>query len=299
MRTLSRILIGLISLTAVAGAGLLAAAPAQAASQRGGQITRSEVISRAAFWYNERNSLVYDSSRDSSSFYPDPGGDMYAPDCSGFVSMAWHVAFGQPNESAGGYNTQHLPDISTEISFQSLQPGDLINDFYHHAILFNAWEPDHVHFSYYSFGSSPIAFVTHASQSDSTWSSHPVSEYKFYRYNNIVDDQPPTVRVAGVFNPSANTVEVYFNSGGTLMEKYWTSSGWHGPVGLTPGITGNPAAVSDPVNGNLEVYFNSGGTLTEKVWSPAGWSANIALASGMSGDPSVVYNPTAHTMEIY
>ncbi|MFC4149554.1 FG-GAP repeat domain-containing protein, partial [Micromonospora mangrovi] len=161
---------------------------AHAASSIGGSITRSEVLDRARFWYDQRASLQYDNSRNSSSFYPDPQGTMYAPDCSGYVSMAWHVALGQPNESAGGYNTSQLPSISTEISFDSLRPGDLIDDVSTHAILFEAWEADHVHFSYYSFGSSPIAHVTHASRSDSSWSGHPVGDYRFFRYNNIIED---------------------------------------------------------------------------------------------------------------
>jgi hypothetical protein len=86
---------------------------------------------------------------------------------------------------------QCVPLLTSPLSsFNDLLPGDLLDDTVapdHHAILFDAWEADHVHFSYYSFGSSPISHVPHASQADMYWAGHPVNRYTFWRYKNIVE----------------------------------------------------------------------------------------------------------------
>jgi GH25 family lysozyme M1 (1,4-beta-N-acetylmuramidase) len=104
-----------------------------------------------------------------------------------------------------------------------------------------------------------------------------------------------------VYNPTASTVEVYFNSGGTVAEKYWTQSGgWSQTITIGGSITGSPYAIADPMNGNVEVYFNSGGTLTEKYWNKTnGWSQAIPIGGSISGNPAAVYNPVASTIEVY
>jgi hypothetical protein len=55
--------------------------------------------------------------------------------------------------------------------------------------------------------------------------------------------------VSAVFNPQSGSMELYFNSGGTLTEKYWSASGWYGPVNLGASISGVPAAIANPVTG--------------------------------------------------
>ena len=63
--------------------------PAQAASTAGGPITRSEVLSRAQSWVDR--GLTYSSG----SMTNGPGGGSYNRDCSGLVSMAWHLTSNQ------------------------------------------------------------------------------------------------------------------------------------------------------------------------------------------------------------
>ena len=162
---------------------------AEADSTVGGQITRSETLTRARDWFNRKPQLTYDNSRAAGTLVSDiDGAHKYGTDCSGYVSMAWHLKPG----SYGGLNTGSLPSVSTAIDRGDLKPGDLLDDVPDgHAVLFEAWESDHVHFSYYSFGSTPIKHITHFSFSDSTLSGHPTANYKAYRYKNIIEDAAP------------------------------------------------------------------------------------------------------------
>src|SRR5262245_53344488 len=75
----------------------------QAESVMGGTITRSEVLARAQYWVDI--GVKYNLTRQSGTLQPDrEGGHRYGPDCSGLVSMAWHLEPG----SFGGLNTGGL-----------------------------------------------------------------------------------------------------------------------------------------------------------------------------------------------
>jgi VCBS repeat protein len=177
---------------------------AGAVSAVGGQVTQTEVLARARNWYDRRNSLRYDNSRRHLATDVD-GAHRYGQDCSGFVSMAWHLKPG----GSGGPNTRTLPNYARTIARQELQPGDLLDDVRDgHAILFEAWERDHVHFSYYSFGSNPIKHITHFTFAAKTMSGHPTAHYQAYRYTKIVAPprpKPPTPAPAPVVDPSMST----------------------------------------------------------------------------------------------
>jgi VCBS repeat protein len=155
----------------------------------GATITRSEVLERARDWFTRNPQLTYDKSRAASTLIADvDGAHRYGPDCSGMVSMAWHL---QPG-SVGGLNTGTLPSVSDEIAGSSLLPGDILDYPSEHTILFEAWESDHIHFSYYSFGHTPMSHYTHASLEDGDGSGKlagwPVGLYHAYRYRNVIDD---------------------------------------------------------------------------------------------------------------
>jgi len=143
---------------------------AAALSSPGGRITRTEVLARAADWYDRRHDPDMTYSMTSKTW---DGGHtrQYRRDCSGCIGMAWH-----PNADP---NTQGLDDsaCTTPISRSELLPGDLLDDtvdddggrYPFHAILFGGWENSaRTRFWYYSFGSTPLDKVTGASFSDST-----------------------------------------------------------------------------------------------------------------------------------
>ena len=55
---------------------------------------------------------------------------LYGNDCSGFVSAAWGIS---------RHTTRSLPDVSREISYNDLQPGDILNKAGSHVVLFGGW----------------------------------------------------------------------------------------------------------------------------------------------------------------
>ncbi|MEV6211703.1 hypothetical protein [Kitasatospora sp. NPDC051914] len=160
---------------AVATTAFTATAAHAASSSVDGQITRSEIIQRAQFWYGK--SIAYNQG----GSYPDSSGRLYRTDCSGYVSMAWHLGTSE--------NTQSLADSRTyEISRKDLKPGDILNSYYNHVILFEKWDDAaHTKFSYYSFGSTPVRHATGVSINAASFDGHPNSEYKALRYKNVVD----------------------------------------------------------------------------------------------------------------
>lgn len=96
-------------------------------------ITRSEVRDRAQFWVDR--SVPYSENAN----YPDPQGRNYRTDCSGYISMAWHLG-----ESA---NTASLLNYSTRLnSFDDLEQGDALDRTgpnvpwdVQHVVLFDHW----------------------------------------------------------------------------------------------------------------------------------------------------------------
>lgn len=95
-------------------------------SSVGGAISRSEVLSRAQNWINR--GIWYSES----NYATDIQGKSYRTDCSGFVSMAWHL---QNSEV-----TWTLPNFATKLSsYDQLQPGDMIDHTSTHVVLFVRW----------------------------------------------------------------------------------------------------------------------------------------------------------------
>ncbi len=69
--------------------------------------------------------IIYDAKSTINSIYS------AGVDCSGFVSRSW-----------GGnsrYTTRSIPDAATEITFEELQPGDVLNKAGNHVVMFLYW----------------------------------------------------------------------------------------------------------------------------------------------------------------
>jgi hypothetical protein len=109
------------------------------------------VISRAQFWLNK--GIVYNN--DGS--YPDPQGKNYRTDCSGYVSMAWHL-----DHSRVTFDPDNLANVATLIGKNDLRAGDLmmavgVGD-QGHAVLFEGWDDAaHTKYSAYEFGATPVS----------------------------------------------------------------------------------------------------------------------------------------------
>lgn len=96
-------------------------------------ISRADIISRGQYWITKHVPYSMDAT------YPDPEGTDYRTDCSGFVSMAIHI-------SPPGLSTVTLPEVSTKIAWDDLQPGDFVGTLGTgtggadgHVTLFHSW----------------------------------------------------------------------------------------------------------------------------------------------------------------
>lgn len=185
---LARLILGLSlavsSGVVVAVADAVVAIPtvAHAASAIDGPITRAEIISRAQFWLNK--GIIYGSGN-----YPDPQGKGYRTDCSGYVSMAWHL--GSSRVTYDDPIVGNLAAVSTRITKEQMQPGDMMMALgvgaAGHAVLFAGWaDAAHTRYNAYDFGSTPVRY-----RSDSTGGAVPYPYFTDgrtflpYRYNNI------------------------------------------------------------------------------------------------------------------
>ncbi|WP_214105773.1 FG-GAP repeat domain-containing protein [Acrocarpospora catenulata] len=186
------------------------AIPAHAASSPDGTITRSEVLARAQNWVDR--GVRYNLTRASNTLYTDVEGDnKYGPDCSGLVSMAWHIT---ANAGKGGNSTTDFEGWSGKTylaSLHDLLPGDAILKS-GHIELFAGWKnsSDHTQGAWtYSLNGGPDPdgdgwqddwakgpnANSHGQKGDESWSS--MQNYRPIRYKNIVDDtvapsSPPT-----------------------------------------------------------------------------------------------------------
>jgi cell wall-associated NlpC family hydrolase len=91
----------------------------------GGTITRAEVLERSSRWVEL--GVPYSQAR----YYPDQEGRLYRTDCSGFVSMAWHLG--------SSLVTDTIPNVTMPISKDDLRPGDALNAPGKHVVLFVGW----------------------------------------------------------------------------------------------------------------------------------------------------------------
>ncbi|MFB4262197.1 FG-GAP repeat domain-containing protein [Nonomuraea sp. GTA35] len=177
---------------------------AHAASSPDGKITRSEVLARAQNWV-DRN-VRYNLTRRPNTLVTDAEGDnKYGPDCSGLVSMAWHIT---ANSGKGGNSTVDFAGYSGKItlgSLHDLKPGDAILRS-GHMELFARWKNEQDHsqgaWTYSLNGGSDSdgdgweddwakgpAVNSHGERGDESWAS--MQSYTPIRYKNIVDDHVP------------------------------------------------------------------------------------------------------------
>ncbi|BAJ28904.1 MULTISPECIES: hypothetical protein [Kitasatospora] len=269
---------GAIATTAVTVA---TATTAQAASSVDGQITRGEVIQRAQYWYGK--TIAYNQG----ATYPDSSGRAYRTDCSGYVSMAWHLG--------ASPSTQGLPGYATEIPRSQLKAGDILNSFYDHVILFEKWDDAaHTTFSYYSFGSTPVKHRTGISINAATFDSHPNGDYKAYRYNKIVDDTPSTTAAGTAHVEIIGSDGAMYNNDANYTTGTWSVWSQMDSASLT--------YLASASTGNTSHYYAvaaDGGLYTRDADYAAGtWSDWAPVPGGASGAKGLTATATGNTVHL-
>lgn len=78
----------------------------------GGPVTPETAIDRGADWIHAPNPPTYDQG----GSFPDRYGKSYRTDCSGFVSMTWHLETSLTTES--------IESVAHRVSWDQVQPGD-------------------------------------------------------------------------------------------------------------------------------------------------------------------------------
>lgn len=157
---------------------VVAAAAVKPASSINGSISASEILSRAASW----NGTPYSTT----TYKYGPGNDVsYRTDCSGYVSMAFHLS--------SSLTTVTLPSVVHSISKDDLQPGDILGVLGSgtggnagHVLIFDGWA-NSAHTEYNAWENSGDQGVHHGAIPYPYWpntSGPAASLYKPYRYNN-------------------------------------------------------------------------------------------------------------------
>ncbi|WP_146103767.1 hypothetical protein [Nonomuraea solani] len=222
---------------------------AHAESSPGGRITRSEVLARAQNWV-DRN-VRYNLTRLPNTLVTDAEGDnKYGPDCSGLVSMAWHIT---ANSGKDGNSTDDFAGYSGKVNLSSLHqllPGDAIlrNG---HMELFARWknEQDHTQgaWTYSLNGGSdsnndgwqddwakgPVV-NSHGDRGDESWAS--MQNYTPIRYKNIVDDLAPVSGadfdpdgIGDIFSETTGTLSIWNGEGNNnFATRQEIGGGWSG-----------------------------------------------------------------------
>ncbi|MEV7534365.1 M23 family peptidase [Streptomyces hydrogenans] len=257
------------------------AAAAGVSSDRGGPVTRAEVMWRAQYWVDMAPPYS------QGAYEPGPGGDYdYRTDCSGFVAMAWHLD--------ANPNTQGLPGFSHEIARGELRAGDILNSYYNHVIIFHEWVDDRGGFSYYSFGggSSGVEPPGHFYGNINAGSidGHPNGDYRALRYDGIVEDSGPPARPHPV--PSGRVVSARsadgrletFAAGADGVYHSWqteVNGGWS-PWQFKGGPRNAQLALAPNADGRLELFALSDGTF-DHMWQTGpstGWSGWANFGTG-------------------
>jgi hypothetical protein len=198
-----------------------------ATADRGGAtITRAEVLTRAENWFKQRAQIPYNQG----GKFPDEEGQAYRTDCSGFVSMAWHLT--------SQVNTRSLPSIAHVIAKSDLQTGDVLdaaqgagNYDTGHVVLFVRWtSPAETSYVGLEFGGTPIE--DHVIPYP-YFKSDPRT-YVPYRYNHIVNDDG-TASAPVVAAPKNSSVAFYTPTSGQLRV---LRNGTAAPV--SPSLAGTP-----------------------------------------------------------
>ncbi|MDD5035846.1 MAG: hypothetical protein PHE55_13930 [Methylococcaceae bacterium] len=150
----------------------------------GGTITRSEIISRANYWVSLNPAPHYYWDADTRFWVTDPLERLYRPDCSGYVSMAWHLGVSR--------STVDLINEAYAIRKNQLAAGDIMGTLgagtdgdHGHVRIFHKWDNTaHTLYSAYDFGATPPKYKTGIKYPDTNMYNVPL---KPYRYRKVSD----------------------------------------------------------------------------------------------------------------
>jgi hypothetical protein len=242
-------------------------------------VTAAEVVARARYWLDK--GIPYSKS----ASYPDAAGRNYRTDCSGYVSMAWHLG---TSRVTFGDASQNLAGVASALSSKDqLQRGDLMmapgeNG---HAVLFEQWtNSSHTSYLGYEFGSTPVTYRVIPYPYDP---SDPRT-FSPYHYTKLLrgGDRPAEATYFGV--PHVFTTD----DNGATVHKYYDGTSWQ--TENLGGFLVGPLTAAE-FNGSLFVIGANQGTVYAKSYNGVAWTNWTAISTGF--DPSAtVYANQLHVV---
>ncbi|MEV7730368.1 FG-GAP-like repeat-containing protein [Streptomyces sp. NPDC087917] len=249
-----------------------------ASSSVGGSISRAEVISRAQSWVDAGVPYNWNTYRTDSN-------GSYRTDCSGFVSMAWHLAASGGNN--WGETTGTLLNYTSSIAKESLKPGDVLlnpdSGADGHVVIFNGWTSSD-HSTYDALEESGSSGAVRHSIPYPYYSGH--GTFSPRRYDNIQDTNT-RADVSGdgkadlmVLSPDG-TIGLRAGSGTSFGASTTVSAGWQNFLGgagqgrlyyADIDGDGKKDLLVHGVDGAIGVHFNNG--------SGTSFGANVPISSG-------------------
>lgn len=200
-------------------------------------MTRSQAVARAQDWVNKAVPYSPNGRTSPYGWWSDTEtGGRYRQDCSGLVSMAWQLP--------DSLTTNSLPDVSTRISIDSLQPGDALNNITTHTVLFTGWA-DSSHYTANIIEEWGRSGPTRARTMDRSEMSS--RGFLAYRYDQIAADAPapgPT--------PASRTKGQFFH-GTRNADGTWTTLGALAGVGSAPQFNGYGESIAAAPDGSAQV----------------------------------------------
>ncbi|MFJ2575311.1 hypothetical protein [Kitasatospora aureofaciens] len=201
----------------------------------GGPVTRDQAVARARDWVNKAVPYSSNGLNPPYSWWADDEtGGRYRQDCSGLVSMAW--------ELTDSLNTGSLPNVSTRINIDDLQPGDALNNISTHTVLFTGWA-DSSHYTANIIEEYSRSGPTRARTMDRAEMAS--RNFRAFRYDQIVDNAPAPA-------PASSTKGQFFH-GIRNVDGTWSGLGALGGVGTATQFNGSEEAIAAAPDGSSQV----------------------------------------------
>jgi hypothetical protein len=264
--------------------------PALAASSVGGQITRSEALARAQYWVDQN--VVYGTTATSTRSAPDSSGRNYRTDCSGLVSMAWHLS-----DSLTTYDFARWSGVTDIQDPDDMRPADAIL-FSGHIEMFARWKnaSDHTQGAYtYSLNGPADADWAKGPTPNShgqvgTASYSEIVNNRRLQYNNIIEDVSGTASVYGVLADGRLTYSTIDAATGNRTKTVISTA----TIGFTPKAMAT-------LNFNTILITDTGGELYRidviTNNTSLGYKPAVRIASGWTHD-LLTYDGNTHLFGI-
>ncbi len=247
LRSLVLAFLAAVSMGGVVAVVTSVASPQPALAANAGGLIPKSIVKWRADWWLANYGAIYSQSQANAKFGPD-GDEKYRPDCSGFVSMAWHLPKLSNGSDLSTGNFWHrsgtfangvaVSSVLSHVAISSLQPGDAIvrhtdDPWDGHIRLFDGWAnaSQTEYWAYEEYGTGLDARRTKfTTPSGSTWRGVRYSKIQNASSLSVTEYCTYQVTSGSVIKRSGNgtgwTGEGRYNTNATFLASTQTSGSW-------------------------------------------------------------------------